>query len=99
MSDPVEVYADQFQVTVGAYGCTLNFMLSGPTPPPPGTTPPSSRVATVRMSLEHLKVMTFLLRLQLLQYERQTGVSIELPPELLNSLRIGREDWTSFWQH
>lgn len=98
MSEPIDVYADQFQVSVGPYGCALSFMISSPTPPAPGTTPPATRLASVRMSLEHLKVMTFLLHTQLRQYERQTGVTIQLPGEILNSLRIGREDWDAFWR-
>jgi hypothetical protein len=98
MSEPVDVYADQFQISLGPYGCTVNFLVSRPTPPAPGTSLQTDRVATIRMSLEHLKVMTFLLRRQLVQYERDRTVTIEIPGELLNSLRIGREDWDTCWR-
>lgn len=94
---PLDVYCDQFQVTTGPYGCTLNFMLSSPSPPPPGTLPQTERMATVRMSLEHLKVMTFILRRQLMQHERQTGTRIPVPIEVLNGLGISPEDWDAFW--
>jgi hypothetical protein len=43
--------------------------------------------------------MTFLIRRQLVQYERETGLDVQLPGDLLNSLRIGREDWDEFWRH
>ncbi len=54
-------------------------------------------MATVRMSLEHLKVMTFILRRQLMQHERQTGTRIPVPIEVLNGLGISPEDWDAFW--
>jgi hypothetical protein len=99
MPEPVDVYADQFQVNTGVYGCTLNFLLSSPTPPAPGSAPQVERQATVRMSLEHLKVMAFILHRQLLGYENQTGARIALPVAVLNSLQIGPEDWETFWRH
>ena len=97
MPEPIDVHSDQFQVTVGPYGCTLNFSLTSPTPPAPGSAPQAERVASVRMSLEHLKVMTFILRRHLMEYERASGVSIPLPIQVLNSLQIGPEDWETFW--
>ena len=72
MSEPVDVYTDQFQVTTAMYGCVLNFMRTSPTPPAPGTAPPIERLATVRMSLEHLKVMVFILHRQMTHHEGQT---------------------------
>jgi hypothetical protein len=97
MPDPVDVYADQFQVNTGPFGCSLNFLLSGPTPPAPGTAPQVERLATVRTSLEHLKVMTFMLHRQVLHYEAETGTDIPIPTQVLNALRIGLEDWNLFW--
>lgn len=98
MPEPVDVQADQFQVTVGPYGVTLNFSLTSPTLPAPGSAQQAERLATVRMSLEHLKVMTFILRRQLMEYEQSTGVTIPLPIQVLNSLGIGPEDWETFWR-
>jgi hypothetical protein len=96
--EPVDVYADQFQVHTGPYGCTLNFLLTSPMPPATGSPLPANRVATVRMSLEHLKLMTFMLRQQVLEYERRTGTQVPLPTEMLNQLHIGREDWDALWR-
>jgi hypothetical protein len=98
MPDPVDAYADQFQITLGPYGSTLSFLVSQATPPPPGASLQSDRVATIRMSLEHLKVMTFLLRRQVVQYERDRAIDVQIPQEILNSLRIGLEDWQAFWR-
>lgn len=98
MPEPVDVYADQFQVNTGPFGCSLNFLLSGPTPPPPGAAPQVERLATVRMSLEHLKVITFILHRQLLEHQAQTGTDIPIPAQVLNALQIGLEDWNAFWR-
>jgi hypothetical protein len=97
MPEPIDVYADQFGLNVGAYGSSLNFFVSSATPPAPGTAPHTERLATIRMSLEHLKVMAFVMRRQILQYEQQTGVNIQIPVEVLNGLRISREDWDAIW--
>lgn len=98
MADPFDIYCDQFQVTTGAYGCVLNLSLSNSTPPAPGSAVPTELLGSVRMSLEHLKVMTFLLRRQVKQHEENTSTSISLPIEVLNSLQISPEDWETFWR-
>ncbi|MEK7216188.1 MAG: hypothetical protein AAB289_11385 [Chloroflexota bacterium] len=92
-----DVYCDQFHLNLGTYGAALNFMLSNPSPPTPGAYPQSDRVATVRMSLEHLKVMAFLVRRNLTEYERSSTTTIAVPAQLLNSLGISSEDWDAFW--
>ncbi|MGH2397315.1 MAG: hypothetical protein ACRDFW_10070 [bacterium] len=69
MPDAPDVYTDQFQLHFGPYGCLLNFLVSSTQAPPPGTAPQAERVASVRMSLEHLKVMTYILYRQTLEYE------------------------------
>jgi len=94
---PDDVYADQLGINIGPFGCVLNFSISAPMPPPGGGAIPGSPVATVRMSLEHLKLMTFLLRRQLLQFEQTSGVRVPVAPDVLNQLRIGREDWDEQW--
>jgi hypothetical protein len=98
MADPVDVYADQFQVVSGPFGWTLNFSVTDPTPAAPGTPPKSSLVGSVRMSAEHLKAMAFLVARQLRAYERTAGVTVEVPVSVLNQLGIGPEDWKDFWK-
>ena len=97
MPDAPDIYADGVGINVGPFGCAVNFALSPAVPPAGGGAAPGQPVATVRMSLEHLKLMTFLLRRQLIQYERQSGVRIPISQEVLNQLRIGREDWEECW--
>jgi hypothetical protein len=98
MSESIDVYSDQFQLNFGPYGSALNFMLSSAQPPAPGSAPQAEKVATIRMSLEHLKVMTFILNRQVKLYEGQARLSIGVPIEVLNSLTISLEDWESFWK-
>jgi hypothetical protein len=94
---PVDVYADQIALNLGPFGCALNFHASPAVPPAGGVAAAGTPVATIRMSLEHLKVMAFLFRRQLMQYERQQGVEVQVPMDVLNQLRIGREDWQECW--
>ncbi len=87
-----DVYADQFLVSASAYGVALSFLKSPPHPAP-GQTPQPDRQATVRMSMAHAKVMTLVLRKHLKTWERETGVEIVIPHEVLNQLGISPEDW------
>lgn len=96
--EAVDVYSDQFQISTGPYGCVLNFFLTNRQPAAPGSVQPPERVATIRMSLEHLKIMTFVLRQQVMNHERNAAVRILLPQVVLNALQIGREDWNECWK-
>ena len=98
MNEFADVYTDQFQMNLSPYGATLNFSLTDSTPPSPGTAPKIERKATVRLSLEHLKVMTFILVRQIKQYENQTGTNIQIPNQILNSISVSPEDWDLLWR-
>ena len=97
MPEQLDIYTDQVGINLGPFGCAINFAISAPVPPPGGGVVQGQHVATVRMSLEHLKMMTFMFRRQLVQYERGSGVQIPIPQDVLNQLRIGREDWDECW--
>jgi len=97
MAEVPDVYSDQFQLNLTPFGCTINFQLSGPSPAAPGSPPPLERVATIRMSLEHLKALVFVLHKQMGAYESQTHLSVGLPVEVLRMMQIRQEDWEAFW--
>jgi hypothetical protein len=97
MADIVDVYSDGVSLNVGPFGCALNFAMSPATAQGGVPAALAQPVATIRMSLEHLKVMAFLIRRQLRDYERQSGVEVPIPADVLNQLRIGREDWEECW--
>lgn len=99
MSDelaPLDVYADQFSARVDPFGCTLNYFRSKAVTPPAQDVP-IEHVATVRMSLEHLKIMSFLLYRQIRSCESSSGACIPVSPKVLNTLQVGLEDWDQFW--
>ena len=98
MEEPLDVYSDQFQISIGPWGCALNFSMSNPIPPVPGQPPQAKHVATVRMSTEHLKAMAFLIRRQVMEIEKQTGLKVEIPMPVLNGLGIAMEEWNSLWR-
>ena len=98
MDEPIDLYCDQFQMITSPFGATLSFLISPPTPPAPGSSPRTERLATIRMSLEHLKTMAFVIRNQVLNHEQQTGTTIQIPVQILNSMKIPPEDWEAFWK-
>jgi len=98
MPEPIDVYADQFQINTGPFGSTLSFSVTSPVPPAPGQVPAAERLASIRMSNEHLKAMVFMLRRQILMSQRQMGVDIQVSQNVLNGLSIGPEDWERFWR-
>ena len=96
MVEPIDTYSDQFMVTTTSWGANLSFLVNTPHPEP--TKPvPAERVATIRMSNEHLKVMAMVIVRQIKKMEAETGVKINVDSRVLNSLSIAPEDWDSFW--
>lgn len=88
----IDAYADAFQVTLSPFGVSLTLSVREPHPNP-SKSPAVKEVATIRMSIEHLKLMTMMFRQQLLQYERNTGSSIRIPSQIYQQLGIAEEDW------
>lgn len=98
MDDVPDVYSDSFLVSTGSYGAVLSFLRSSSEPSAPGSAVKSDRVATVRMSIEHLKSMTFILHRQIGDMERGEGIIVPVSHNTLNQLKIAPEDWEKFWQ-
>lgn len=99
MSDIFDEYVDQFTMGGGPYGVVLNLKKSSPKPLAPGSSPQAEDIGTIRMSLEHFKMMAFIMKRQVDDIERQLGVEIPLPVSLMNALKIAPEDWQAFWRH
>ncbi len=97
MVEPINIYSDQFMVTTTSWGANLSFLVN--TPHPESTKPiPAERLATIRMSNEHLKVMAMVLVRQIKKMEGETGIKIDVDSRVLNGLGIAREDWDEFWK-
>ena len=86
-----DVYTDQFLITSGIWGVAMTFLKSPPHPSP-GQAPQPDPQATVRMSLQHAKVVAMMLRKQLKTWERE-NVEIAIPNSILNQLGLSPEDW------
>lgn len=90
-SDLPEFYIDQFQMNISPYGTAITFGLAAPHP----TTgqPPVQDTVRLRMSLEHMKIMTIIFRRNLKAYEEQMQAQINIPRVVLNQLGLSQEDW------
>jgi hypothetical protein len=97
MAEPFDVYADQFLITLTPFGANLSFQ-AREAHPSPHAVPASTPLGTVRMSVEHLKVMVMMVRNQVKTMESQTGVKFDVPTDVLSQLKIAREDWDYFWK-
>ncbi len=86
-----DVYADQFMITTTLWGAALSFSKMPPHPMP-GQAPQGIPQAVVRMSLEHAKVMTMIMKRQLKNYELENG-EVNIPVNALNAMGLSREDW------
>ena len=97
MVEPTDAYSDQFMVTITSWGANLSFLVNTPHPEQSKPVPPE-RVATIRMSNEHLKVMAMVIVRQIKKMEGETGVKLDIDSRVLNGLGIPREDWDDFWK-
>jgi len=99
MDTPAQVpdyYVDQFNMAIGPYGCALIFGLMRPGPPSEGG-PRQVPVATVRMSLEHLKAMAYVIHRQVTKYQSEFNVQVHIPEKALESLNTTKDEWRRFW--
>ncbi len=97
MVEPIDTYSDQFLITTTSWGANLSFLVNAPHPDP--TKPsPAERVATIRMSNEHLKIMAMIIVRQIKKMEADTGIKCEVDRRVLNNLGIAPDDWEDFWK-
>jgi hypothetical protein len=97
MAEPIDAYSDQFMVTTTPFGANLSFAVNTPHPEQSKPVPPE-RIATIRMSNEHLKVMAMIIVRQIKKMEHDTGVKIQVDKRILNSIGIPPDDWEDFWK-
>ena len=105
MSEPVDIFADAIHINMMAFGCTLQFGRSEPVPMAmvaesiPDSILPTERLATIRLTPELMKAMTFLLHRHIVRYEEYNKRKIELPANLMARVLTGstRELWDTLW--
>ena len=90
-----EAYSDTFEAVGNPYGTVINFNLSQPEARSQQL--PPTTVARMRLSWEMAKVLTFILLRFVKKTESERGVSYPIPVEILNNLKISKEDWDGLW--
>ena len=93
---PFDEYADQFTITIHSFGANLSFAASVPHPPTTGQTQ-SQHLGTIRMSVESLKTMVFVIWHQIVRIEQSTG-AVKVPGEVLDQFQISLDDWNALWR-
>ena len=96
MSEPFDIYSDSVIMSMSAWGAAVSFQLNEAHPVPQISSQPS-RLGTVRMSNEHLKIMAYIMRRYIIQHESSNGVQYNIPTAVLSQIGIAPEDWDSFW--
>ena len=93
MPEPIpEFYVDNFTLTITPFGGAMTFGLNA-AHPSPGQSQSAQDAVRLRMSLEHAKLMTMLLKRQLKAFEEQAGGQIVIPRQVYNSAGLSQEDW------
>ena len=106
--DWAEVYSDLFTFRMSPYTAILEFGIrplpqrgAAPAAPediglPRAERAEPERAAVIRMSPEHAKVLAIVVRRHIQEYERQNGITIDVPQRILQELNIPPEDWRQF---
>ncbi|MSQ14120.1 MAG: hypothetical protein EXR47_08355 [Dehalococcoidia bacterium] len=97
MAEKFDVYADAFLVTITPFGANVSFDLRD-AHLNPNTVPTTTRLGTVRMGNEHLKLIVMVMRNQTKASESQFGVKTDISFQILSQMRIAPEDWEAFWK-
>lgn len=89
---PLTAFFDGFNIDVGSWGVRLRFMLTD-------SAGQSRLVGDVTTSMEHLKVITFLLCRNILVYEKVAELEVKVPRKVLEQVLKGvpEAEWQNFW--
>jgi hypothetical protein len=96
MAEPFDVYADAFLITVTPLGANMSFEVRE-AHPSAQRVQTTTRLGTVRTSIEHLKLMAVMIVRQIKIIEEQGGVKYPVPTNILAQIQIAPEDWDVFW--
>lgn len=95
LPDIPDFYADRLRLTVTVFGVNISFGLGNPHPSEanPDDVLDVLETVRVRMSLEHAKLMTMLLKKQIKEYERRNDTQVALPRQVIEGLNLSDESW------
>lgn len=89
-----DIYCDSVQVAMTAYDVMLVLTKMMPKIEGGNLNATPSQVGLIRMSLEHAKIMSIIIRRNIQQYEEKTGSRIPMHPDVCKTLGISKEeDW------
>ena len=88
-----DLYFDNIRVTTTVFGVNMTLALGNPHPEPDSEAKKQKKIATIRTSLEHAKILAMLLRKQIKTYEINTGIEIKLPSDIYTGLKLDENDW------
>lgn len=94
MADPFNVYSDYFFVNSNQWVTTFLFGATDVTNPEGE----AARLGTVTVSSADAKIMIYLAWQQILEAERNSGVRVEVPAEVLERTGWSQAHWDAFWQ-
>jgi len=82
--EATEFYTDVYEFAANQYTVFLTLMATSPTGP-------NRRLAVVKMSPEHAKVMAILFKQNVKAIEQQFGIEIAIPAQVLETHKIDLE--------
>jgi len=89
---PFDIYVDDFSMELGAYGAALTLRTGN------GPRETALTHGKVRMSIEHMKVLTYQMFRLVQQVEHEQVIVYPLSEKALKSLNINDDAWMEFWR-
>lgn len=94
LPDIPDFYTDRMRLTVTVFGVNISFGLGNPHPEDNNEgVLDVLELVRVRMSLEHAKIMTMILRKQIKVYEQSNQTEVAIPKQVLEALGLKDETW------
>jgi len=87
-----DIYVDRVRTTLSTFGAALSFGISEPHPENREESK-IDELVTVRMSLQHLKIMLILMKKQLKEFEKANEFEVTLPKSVMDKLGLEEEQW------
>ena len=100
---PPDVFADVFMINSNPMGAVLDFFARTPynsiTANGEGEIrgPIAQPVAHVRMTMEHAKMMCYVMWRHVVRQEDENKLRMEVPAEILKNNQIDEAQWRAFW--
>jgi len=88
-----DYYFDRVRVTVSLFGVNIIISLSDESPADDAKPLPIHKLATLRTSPIHAKVLAMMLRKQIKHFEAESGIEFPVPEDVFNALDLDAGEW------